>query len=391
MGKGKGWFTCVRRFFVPESKPKSDKRSKKWSWFLGIFKFMQCPELEQPQKLLSEAAEEQRKRAFVVAIATAAAAEAAVAAANAAAEVVRLTNISYEIERKKQYLATVKIQSAYRGHLARKALSALKGIVKLQAVVRGELVRRRIVKNLASMYLASKSQSEKPHHYRAPTLLDYLNYSEKRRNLMGKEGIKSEEQRLHCDTHRSWDLTLVSKDGFYLRKQESVAKRDRMKHFSFSHQERENYQNLQGSMTPKENRKSCWFDQEFEEHQHEETERLKHLPLSNLRLRTTQKQELMEELTSPFSLPRRSFCHMKQKSIREDGSLPNSPVFPAYMATTESAKAKSRSLSTPRQRLRLCDAYLGQHSPYKIKICSSSSFNGQTTNTYKKSIMVHQD
>ncbi|XP_073067261.1 protein IQ-DOMAIN 12 isoform X3 [Primulina eburnea] len=385
MGKGKGWFTCVKRFFISESKQKSDERSKKWSWFLGIFQFMQCPELEQPQKLLNEATEEQRKRALAVAVATAAAAEAAVAAANAAAEVVRLTNISYKIELKNQYLATLKIQSAYRGHLARKALSALKGIVKLQAVVRGELVRCGIAKNLASMQL------EKPHHRRAPTLLDYLNYSEKRRNLRGKEGIKSEELRLHCRTHRSWDLTLVSKDGLYLRKQESVAKRDRMKHFSFSHRERENYQNLQGSMNPKENRKSSWFDREFEEHQHEETERSKNLPLSNLRLRTTEKQELMEELTSPFSLPRRSFCHMKQKSIGEDGSLPNSPVFPAYMTTTESAKAKSRSLSTPRQRLRLCDTYSGQHSPYKIKICSSSSFNGQTTNTYKKNIMVHQD
>ncbi|XP_073316996.1 protein IQ-DOMAIN 12 isoform X2 [Primulina huaijiensis] len=368
MGKGKGWFTCVKRFFISESKQKSDE----------------CPELEQPQKLLNEATEEQRKRALAVAVATAAAAEAAVAAANAAAEVVRLTNLSYKIELKNQYLATLKIQSAYRGHLARKALSALKGIVKLQAVVRGELVRCGIAKNLASMQL------EKPHHRRAPTLLDYLNYSEKRRNLRGKEGIKSEELRLHCSTHRSWDLTLVSKDGLYLRKQESVAKRDRMKHFSFSHRERENYQNLQ-SMTPKENRKNSWFDQEFEDHQHEETERSKNLPLPNLRLRTTEKQELMEELTSPFSLPRRSFCHMKQKSIGEDGSLPNSPVFPAYMITTESAKAKSRSLSTPRQRLRLCDTNSGQHSPYKIKICSSSSFNGQTTNTYKKNIMVHQD
>ncbi|KZV18300.1 protein IQ-DOMAIN 14-like [Dorcoceras hygrometricum] len=261
MGKGKGWFTCVKRFFIHDSKPKSDK--------------------------------------------------------------------------------------------ARKALSALKGIVKLQAVVRGELVRCRLVKNLASRYLSAKSQLERPHHSRAPYLLDCLKYSEKRRSHSGKEGIISEELR-----------------------------------------ERENYQNLQGSMnlTPKENRKSSWFDQEYEEHQHEETETSNHLPLSTyLRLRTTRKQELMEELSSPFSLPRRSFCHMKQKSIGEDGSLPNSPVFPAYMAATESAKAKSRSLSTPRQRLRFCDTYSGQHSPYKVNICLSSSCNGQTTNKYKKNIMVHQD
>lgn len=56
-------------------------------------------------------------RALAVAVVTAAAAEAAIAAASAAAELVRLTHVPYELERKKQYLAAVKIQSVYRGHL----------------------------------------------------------------------------------------------------------------------------------------------------------------------------------------------------------------------------------------------------------------------------------
>lgn len=93
---------------------------------------------------------------------------------------------------------------------ARKALSALKGIVKLQAVVRGELLRCRIAKNLASMYLSSKSLLEKPHHYRAPTLLDYLNYSEKRRNLRVKEGIKSEELRVNEEDSALFCMILLA-------------------------------------------------------------------------------------------------------------------------------------------------------------------------------------
>lgn len=169
-------------------------------------------------------------------------------------------------------------------------------------------------------------------------------------------------------------------------------------------QERRNAQSLQELMTQKENRKSCRFDQyvDHEAHQHAEKEKLKLFSHSNsiavdasrlaqLKLRTTCKQERIDqELNSPFSQPRRSFCHVKQKSIGDDGSLPSSPVFPTYMAATKSAKAKARSLSTPKQRLRLCDTYSGDHSPYKLRLFSWSSFNGEITPSNKRnSISQH--
>ncbi|WOK93853.1 protein IQ-DOMAIN 31-like [Canna indica] len=93
---------------------------------------------------------EQSKHAIAVAAATAAAADAAVAAARAAAAAVRLTSQgSGGCARARA--AALMIQTAFRGYLARKALRALRALVKLQALVRGFLVRRKAAATLHSM------------------------------------------------------------------------------------------------------------------------------------------------------------------------------------------------------------------------------------------------
>ncbi|KAH1032003.1 hypothetical protein J1N35_044177 [Gossypium stocksii] len=49
-------------------------------------------------------------------------------------------------------VAATRIQAAFRSYLARKALHALKGLVKLQALVRGHLVRKQATSTLRSMH-----------------------------------------------------------------------------------------------------------------------------------------------------------------------------------------------------------------------------------------------
>ncbi|CAI9100452.1 OLC1v1037562C1 [Oldenlandia corymbosa var. corymbosa] len=105
---------------------------------------------------------EQSKHAIAVAAATAAAADAAVAAAQAAVAVVRLTsqgrgNTLFGGSREKW--AVTKIQTVFRGFLARKALRALKGLVKLQALVRGYLVRKQAAATLQSMQALIRAQA----------------------------------------------------------------------------------------------------------------------------------------------------------------------------------------------------------------------------------------
>ncbi|XP_008795507.2 protein IQ-DOMAIN 14-like [Phoenix dactylifera] len=103
--------------------------------------------------------EEQNMHAIAVAVATTAAASAAVTAAQAAVERLQSqgkgTLFNGVIER----WAAVKIQTAFRGYLAKKALRALKSLVKLQALVRGYLVRKQAFATLHRLQALIRAQA----------------------------------------------------------------------------------------------------------------------------------------------------------------------------------------------------------------------------------------
>ncbi|KAL0374416.1 UNVERIFIED_CONTAM: protein IQ-DOMAIN 14 [Sesamum radiatum] len=109
-----------------------------------------------------ESDKERNKHAIAVAAATAAAADAAVAAAQAAVAVVRLTSQgrgTAVFGGSREKWAAVKIQTVFRGYLARKAFRALKGLVKIQALVRGFLVRKQAAATLHSMQALIRAQA----------------------------------------------------------------------------------------------------------------------------------------------------------------------------------------------------------------------------------------
>ncbi|XP_054793489.1 protein IQ-DOMAIN 3 isoform X2 [Prosopis cineraria] len=246
MGRKGNWFSSVRKVLSPHSKKDQDKKQK--SNEVGNDKhsdleaalpnegaqFAVLPALRPMEDIKSaEAENEQSKFAYSLALATAAAAEAAVAAAQAAAEVVRLTSMSRYRGKSKEDMAAIKIQTAFRGYLARRALRGLKGLVRLKRLVQGKSVKRQAASTLRCMQTLTRLQSQ-VHERRA-------RMSEENQALQRQLQQKHEKEleKLQAAIVEEWDDTAQSKEQIEAKqskRQEAAVRRERALAYAFSHQ-----------------------------------------------------------------------------------------------------------------------------------------------------------
>ncbi|PHU14047.1 Protein IQ-DOMAIN 31 [Capsicum chinense] len=412
MAKKKSWFNLLKRIFISESESRLEKGKKKGWVFtrLKIRRLVATSALSPPRERRHQKAEEkQNKHAENVDVETIAESNADGETPQVETEIATFkdgtesihepknetlvlskmnfhgqeTQYFYLYERRIENLAAIKIQTAFRGYLARKALRALKGLVRLQAIVRGRAVRRQAIATLKSLQSIVNIQSEVCAK-RCDQVKTIVHCQESTLMDLGERDIK-----IDLNSQKRWDNRILSKEEankIFSSKREAAIKRERIREYWLSHRRsaesevngRRRYwleQWVDAQLAKRDDLKTV--DTLFSAKNKEEFERKEMKSRPSLRQYHTD-----QELVSPVYVPRRSFHHRRQKSSGDhDNTFIGSPSIPTYMAATESAKAKARSMSSPRLRPINTDVYSEINSPYKYKLSPISSINSDATVT----------
>ncbi|KAL3647035.1 Protein of unknown function (DUF4005) [Castilleja foliolosa] len=440
MGKN-SWLTAVKRAFrspTKDSEKKSSRRKvdhhqveeeeeKKTERRRWLFKKPSNNNIQLTESTKQkDCTPAEQRHAIAVAAATAAAAEAAVTTAKAALEVFRLTQPSSATSFKLHSSARV-IQTAFRGYLARRALIALKGIVKLQALIRGQNVRKQATMTMKCMQTLLKVQA------RMRDQRARYSHDAGRRSMFAEttnlweskylKDIRDRKQRSRdgssvTDDWRQCPRTLDELEAIIKARNEAALTHEKSLAFAFSQQNKildsDRYTTDNGEESEPENRanwldkwmttKQSWENSSRASTDHKRNDVIKTVEIDSLKTPSysTGRKSRCQSPIHRQSIPQSPHHHIRSQSpatpsftsskppqIRPSSprsltkdeksysySTANTPslrsvtqrvnssisrysnesnnsicsTMPNYMAATESAKARIRSQSAPRQR-----------------------------------------
>ncbi|KAG8054357.1 hypothetical protein GUJ93_ZPchr0001g32214 [Zizania palustris] len=253
--------------------------------------------------------------------------------------------------------AAVAIQSAFRGYMARRNYRSLRGLIRLQGVVRGPSVRRQTVHAMRCMQMLVRVQAQ----VRASRV-----EAMERRNGHHHAAMHREAARWRAGSQDGgiWDDSLLSRDEVdarMKRKVEAVIKRERALAYAYSHQllkatpmaAHAILADLQSGRSP------WWWTPIERRHEPEVHRHVEHIGIGKasrpaslaVAHREMGAATPARSVVSSYSKPRATrpakvASSYGGGSIRDDESLTSCPAFggvPNYMTPTLSASAKTRA------------------------------------------------
>ncbi|CAL1401145.1 unnamed protein product [Linum trigynum] len=405
MGKASRWFRSVfglkkpsqHSLTQPHTTPKEKRR-----WSFVVSRRNTVAENDHG----GEEEEDPNERAIAVATAT----EAALAAVHSAAEVVRLTGsggsggegsavvgsgggsssayVTGGLGLREDF-AALKIQAAFRGYLARRALKALRALVRLQALVRGHIERKKIAAWLQQMQavlrarvgrfqLSESSQSSggksshSHHHHQSPATPEKFDHGNRTKSgkyepssLLKRNGSRSNDNMPHSSLRRaetrsdrgSWDPLAVVMEEDEKNRSYKILEIDNgggRHHYHHHSQNRRRNKFHSANL-------SFFYDQYS--HSFITSKDTCPSPTSGEVQSTMYPLEVVDQ--EVFCTAENSPQVFSAASSRGGKKSPFTPTrsdvsrssflsafadHPNYMSYTESARAKARSLSAPKQR-----------------------------------------
>ncbi|XP_050215505.1 protein IQ-DOMAIN 19 [Mercurialis annua] len=362
MGKTGKWI----RSFLTGKKLEKEKEKEK---------FTNNNSQEKPVTPISQTPKEKRRWSFRRSSASATAPKSDVT--NSAEQIVvqkPVVTVDLENEEKEQEMAmeieetaAIKIQSVFRSYLARKALCALKGLVKLQALVRGHLVRKQATTTLRCMQALVSVQ--------ARARAQRIRMVEDGNPRKSIQDYRSRHSIYDIDREMEENIKIVEMDlGFNNAKSRNSYSNNPQSQHRISTNSRAFPKPDSSRVSPAPSALTEMSPRACSGH------------FEDYSFSTAQSSPQCYSAASKleqFSFPRPDYA----ESLSYDY-----PLYPSYMANTESSRAKARSQSAPKQRpdtferqpSRRRISVEGRNVPRAVmKMQRSSSHVGATAQNYQ--------